>query len=434
MDDLLSSMTAARVAITRRDVSVEALTSRFLSIIADSNSVIGAVRSVAADEALEAARAMDIRLEAGGSLAPLAGMPVIVKENCDTAGMACSAGLPFRAGHVPAADAPVVRRLRELGAIILGVSVSDPGAFGVRTAEVTHPCDATLTVGGSSGGSAAALAAGYCLGALGTDTGGSIRIPSACCGTVGLKPSFGRLPMEGIYPLIPSLDHVGPMARTVEDVRLMWDALSNGGKEGKPVASVGFDPRWVEEADHPVADAFAAALDDMRRAGVDVRKVSLPRLHDVLQMHGRIFFLEGVAYHRAHFPEAVPHYPAMARQWFDLAWQMPASDYIEACENRVRFTREVDRVLGDVDLILTPALSVSKPRRDATELLVAGQSLDFTLAMVRQTCLFNHTGHPALVMPMREENTVCGGLQIVGRNGEENRILTFANMLEFRAR
>jgi Asp-tRNA(Asn)/Glu-tRNA(Gln) amidotransferase A subunit family amidase len=182
METLFSNMAAASAAVTQRDVSFEQLTSQFLTRITEGNPAVGAIRVLAANEALNAARAMDSLLEAGGPLPPLAGMPVVIKENCDTNGMPCSAGLPFRGGNVPTTDAPVVKRLRDAGAIILGVSISDPGAFGVRTAEVTHPLDPALTVGGSSGGSAAALAAGFCLGAIGTDTGGSIRIPSPVAG------------------------------------------------------------------------------------------------------------------------------------------------------------------------------------------------------------------------------------------------------------
>ena len=429
-ETLAATATAATAAVIRGDVRAEDLVSHFVARMAERNDAIGAVRFTAADEALEAAREVDRRREAGGPLPPLAGLPVVVKENCDTVGAACSAGLPFRAGHRPTVDAPAVARLREAGAIILGVSVSDPGAFGVRTADVTHPYDPALTVGGSSGGSAAALAAGFCLGALGTDTGGSIRIPSACCGTVGLKPSFGALPMDGIHPLIPSLDHVGPMAKTVGDVRLLWDALNGGGADRGAVRSVGFDPRWMRDADGIIGDAFNAVLDRLTRGGVVVTEVQLPNLDEILEMHGRIFFVEGAAYHHAHFGAEIADYPAMAREWFEIAGRMPVSDYVEACKRRVRFTRIVDHLLEDNELILTPALSVLHPRKDVDELLVNGQPRDFTLALVRQTCLFNHTGHPALVMPMKTGTALPPGLQVVGRRGDERRILRFAEMFE----
>ncbi|MBB3302212.1 Asp-tRNA(Asn)/Glu-tRNA(Gln) amidotransferase A subunit family amidase [Rhizobium sp. BK077] len=433
MNTPLSSMATASVALSRRDVSFEELTSQFLARITESNSVIGAVRFVTAMEALDTARTLDRRLEAGGPLPPLAGMPVVIKENCDTTGIPCSAGLPFRAGYIPTSDAPVVKRVRDAGAIILGVSVSDPGAFGVRTVEVTHPRDPALTVGGSSGGSAAALAAGYCLGAIGTDTGGSVRIPSACCGTVGLKPSFGAWSKDGVYPLVPSLDHIGPMATTVEDVRLMWNALSERGTKIGYVRSVGFDRRWISDADCVIADDFAAVLDRLARTGTTVREIQLPHLDEILEMHGRIFFVEGAAYHRAHFGKDISNYPIMAQEWFEAAGRMQVGSYISACEQRTFFTRSIDHILDDVDLILTPTLSVLHPRKDAAKLCVSGEELDFTLALVRQTCLFNHTGHPALTMPMKKQSAMPPpSLQIVGRRGYEATMLDFATSLEQR--
>lgn len=427
----ISSATAARTAVGRGDISAEDLISHFVARVEERNPTIGAVRFLAADQALEAAQEIDQRRKAGGPLPPLAGVPVVVKENCDTAGVPCSAGLSFRADNRPPADAPVVTRLRDAGAVILGVAVSDPGAFGVRTIEVTHPHDAALTVGGSSGGSAAALSAGFCLAAIGTDTGGSIRIPSACCGTVGLKPSFGALPMEGVYPLIPSLDHVGPMARNVEDVRLIWDALCDGRQSGRPARSIGFDPRWMRDADSVVAEGLAIFLERLKRTGMIVKEVELPDLDEILEMHGRIFFVEGAAHHCANFGDDIPNYPAMAQAWFEMARHMPVADYVHACERRVRFTRAVDHLLEQVDVIATPTLSVLHPRKDAPHLFVSGQPLDFTLAMVRQTCLFNHTGHPALAMPMNTSSAIPPpSLQIVGRHGDEAKILNLAMSIE----
>lgn len=427
----ISSATAAKAAVSRGDISAEDLISHFVARVEERNPAISAVRFCAADQAVEAAQEIDALRNAGEPLPPLAGVPVIVKENCDTAGVPCSAGLPFRAAHRPSADAPVVTRLRDAGAIILGVSVSDPGAFGVRTIEVTHPDDAALSVGGSSGGSAAALSAGFCLGAIGTDTGGSIRIPSACCGTVGLKPSFGALPMDGAYPLIPSLDHVGPMATNVEDVSLMWNALYGGSQSGGSARCVGFDPSWMRDSDPVIAEGLAIILERLECAGMIIKEVELPNLDQTLEMHSRIFFVEGAAHHCSNFGDNIPSYPAIAQEWFEMAKHMPVADYVHACERRVRFTRLVDHLLEQVDVIVTPTLSVLHPHKDAPALVVSGQSFDFTLAMVRQTCLFNHTGHPALAMPMSSDAVLPPpSLQIVGRRKEEATVLDFARAVD----
>jgi Asp-tRNA(Asn)/Glu-tRNA(Gln) amidotransferase A subunit family amidase len=357
---------------------------------------------------------------------------VVVKENCDTAGLACPAGLAFRKDHRPAIDSWITARLRAAGAVILGTAISDPGAFGVRTAEVTHPADASLTVGGSSGGSAAALSAGLCLGAIGTDTGGSIRIPSACCGTVGLKPTFGALPMQGIFPLVPSLDHVGPMARDVADTALLWEGLTGQPPaSARRMASLGVDPVWLAEADPPIRDGIAELLMRLRAEGVDVREVRLPALDDLGRMHGQIFFAESAAWHLAHHPENRARYPKIAQDWFDLALKMPVADYVEACRARELARRQVEAVLQQVDVILTPTLSVWRPVRDAAELRLSGQPMDYVLALVRQTCLYDHTGHPALAMPIAGRAPGMGeGMQLVGAAGGEANLLGFGLWLQ----
>ena len=190
---------AALTSMQNHDLSAEDLTSAYLSHIESVNPNINAIRHILKQAALEQAQLVDRQRKAGQAVGPLAGLPVVIKENCDVQGLSCSAGLSFRENCVAQQDAWVTQKLKAAGAIILGTSISDPGAFGVRTSAVTHPLKPELTVGGSSGGSAGALAAQMCLGAIGTDTGGSIRIPSACCGTVGLKPSFAALSMDGIF-------------------------------------------------------------------------------------------------------------------------------------------------------------------------------------------------------------------------------------------
>lgn len=431
MSEFLTHATAAKVAIAKGNVSVEALTAHFLSAIEETNRQIHAVRFVTGEQALETARALDRQIEAGVTAGPLAGIPVIIKENCDTVGAPSSAGLAFRADNRPDTDTPVVARLRQAGAVILGVSVSDPGAFGVRTLDVFHPHDARFTVGGSSGGSAAALASGYCLAAIGTDTGGSIRIPSACCGTVGLKPSYAALPMAGVYPLVPSLDHMGPMANTVADLALIWDALNDNHSKTAGVKVVGYDPQWVQDAQAPVANAFWALLECLQSIGVVAKTVALPDLDAISQMHGTIFSVEGAAHHYAHFRRDIPNYPKIAQDWFEAALAMPVSDYVTACVQRQTFSAYVDRVLNEVDVIITPTLSVLHPRRDTDTLTIGGREHDFTLGLVRQTCLFNHTGHPALAMPLAGEGTKPPpSVQIVGRRHEERRLLDFGQFIE----
>jgi Asp-tRNA(Asn)/Glu-tRNA(Gln) amidotransferase A subunit family amidase len=419
-------------AIRERDVSAQDLTSRFLARIERGNPRICAMRHVAARDALDTARALEAHIRAGGALPPLAGLPVVIKENCDTAGLPCSAGLSFRKNHVPATDSWVTARLRAAGAIVLGVSVSDPGAFSVRTPDVTHPRDPSLTVGGSSGGSAAALAAGFCLGAIGTDTGGSIRIPSACCGTVGLKPTYGALPMDGIFPLVKSLDHVGPMARTVEDARVLWRALA-GAKSAPALTSrrVGYDPAWVEIADKPIRAAFDIALEKLRHQGIAPVEVALPDLDDAVAMHGQIFLVEAAAYHCAHHREFIDGYPPIAREWFATANGMNVGAYVNACIRRGAMSRTVDRLLETVDAVITPTLGVARAQKNAERVFIGNAEQDFTMGLVRLTCLFDHTGHPAIAFPVpNAPDALASSIQIIGPRGCEERILDLAQMIQ----
>lgn len=430
--EVTRSAVAALAAIRSGACSVAALTEAFLDRIATENPRINALRTWDGGRALAAAHDLDARRARGEVIGPLGGLPVVVKENCDTVGFACSAGLEFRAGHLPSVDSWITARLRAAGAVILGTSVSDPGAFGVRTAEVTHPADPALTVGGSSGGSAAALAAGLCLGAIGTDTGGSIRIPSACCGTVGLKPTFGALPMRGVFPLVPSLDHVGPMARDVADTALIWAALAGqAAAAARQVDSVGVDPDWLAEADPQIRAAIEDMLERLRGRGVAVRDIHLPALDDVGRMHGRVFFAESAAWHLAHHAGERGRYPQMAQDWFDLALKMPVADYVDACRARELARRQVEAQLRIVDVILTPTLSVWRPMRDAAALCVNGVAMDYVMGLVRQTCLFDHTGHPALAMPLPDRPPSMGeGIQLVGPLGSDADLMGFGISLQ----
>jgi Asp-tRNA(Asn)/Glu-tRNA(Gln) amidotransferase A subunit family amidase len=428
----MTSAMAATAAIRNRDCSVADLTERFLTRIGAHNPRINALRDSDADQAHQTAQDLDARLDRGENIGPLGGLPVVVKENCDTAGYACSAGLSFRTDHRPATDSWITARLRRTGAVILGTSISDPGAFGVKTAEVTHPADAALTVGGSSGGSAAALAAELCLGAIGTDTGGSIRIPSACCGTVGLKPTFDALPMTGIFPLVPSLDHVGPMARTVTDTALLWSALGiRSIAAPRPVRRIGFDPAWVADADAPIRFAFTMLLDRLTNVGIEIHEISLPKIEDVWDIHGDVFLVESAAWHLAHYGDQRDQYPKIAQDGFDLAETMKVESYIRACQSRVQARSRVTALFDTVDVVLAPTLSAYLPPKDIETLAVNGNATDYVMALVRQTSLFNVTGHPSLAMPIPGNwANVAPSLQIIGRYGAEAQILAFGAWLE----
>ena len=402
------SVKAARAAFTTGAASAEDIARGFLDRIARENPRVNCYREVLADTALDEARGVDACRLAGRDAGPLAGICLAIKENIDCPPAAASAGMGWLRDRRPAVAAPVVARLRALGATILGTTISDPGAFDVRTPEVTHPADPTLSVGGSSGGSAAALAAGLAHGALGTDTGGSVRIPAALCGVAGFKPAWGPGELQGVWPLVPSLDHVGPMARTLDDLATLWAAMTPTQAAANP-QSVGFDPVWIADCDAGVQATFSQGLALLASRDVQVREIRLPSLDLISDIHRTIFCTETTAWYRANVAPGTA-LPAAAVASLNHAETIGRGAYLAACDLRRAMTAQVDALLQDCDLILSPTTPIMKVPRDASGLMVAGRQMDFTYALVRLTSLFNHTGHPALAVPF-----AGGSLQAVGR-------------------
>jgi Asp-tRNA(Asn)/Glu-tRNA(Gln) amidotransferase A subunit family amidase len=431
-----ATLREAAEALAQGRISALELTELCLARIAQLNPTIGAITGELPAAARRKAQAIDDSRRRGAQLGPLAGIPVAVKDLIDTRTAICSAGLPFLADYRPTGDAAVVRRLRRAGAVILGVTATDPGAFGVRTAAVRHPQHPALTVGGSSGGSGAAVAAGLCYAALGSDTGGSIRIPAACCAVAGLKPTRGRLPLAGVRPLVASLDHVGPLARRVADLVIVEAALDPAafrrrGKAGRARSVVGHDPSFHQDADAAVNHATAATLDACRALGAEIREVRLPAPDEVLRLHGVIFAAESTAYHMGAFAEHRSLYSDVARAMFELAERHRGYDYVRAMDERAAMTARVLSLHEDVDFILLPTLPVLTPERAAETIRIGGSDVEFTLALIRYTCLFNHTGQPVVAMPSAlARGGVAASVQLVGNRGDDAATLDFAAALE----
>jgi Asp-tRNA(Asn)/Glu-tRNA(Gln) amidotransferase A subunit family amidase len=396
--DILTSAEAARAAFVSGAASAEEIARAMLARIARENPRLNAYREVLEATALAEARRADIARVAGRDPGPLAGLCVAVKENIDTVPAGASAGMRFLKDRRAAEDSWITARLRALGATIIGTTISDPGAFGVRTAEVIHPVDPVLCVGGSSGGSGAALAAEFCHAAIGTDTGGSIRIPAALCGVAGLKPTFGRLPLSGVWPLVPSLDHVGPMARTREDLLLVLEALVPDLPSRNAPMRVVFDPDWISECDGAVQKNFEETLMLLTRSGIVVSEVRLPVLDRVTAVHGTIFCVETAAFYRG-FVASGAELPREGQGAVDHAEAITMPAYLAACSDRQQMREAVDAILEDGALIVSPTTPMATALKNAQHLTVGGKERDFTYGLVRLTCLFDHTGHPAAALP-----------------------------------
>jgi Asp-tRNA(Asn)/Glu-tRNA(Gln) amidotransferase A subunit family amidase len=431
-----TSLRAAAVALKQKRISARELTNICVARIEQLNPTLGVFTHQLTESARREAEAVDRKRRSGATLGPLAGVPIAIKDLIDTTPAICSAGLPFLSSYRPAADATVVRRLRRAGAVILGVTATDPGAFGVRTAAVTHPQDPSLTVGGSSGGSGAALAAGLCLAALGSDTGGSIRIPAACCAVAGFKPTRGRVPLTGVRPLVWTLDHIGPMTPRAEDLLFIQAVLDPPSfrktkvpRHGRIV--IGHDPSFYEDADNAIHRATAHALDACRELGSEIREIHLPNPDKIIEIHGTVFSAESTAYHMEVFGQHRAQYSEIAQEMFELAEKTSGYEYVRAMRASADLTKQILAVYPGIDFLLSPTLPVPTPNKTAETLRVGSRDIGFTMALIRYTCLFNHTGQPVVAMP---SNIIAPGItpsiQIIGGLAHDAETLTFAKRLE----
>jgi aspartyl-tRNA(Asn)/glutamyl-tRNA(Gln) amidotransferase subunit A len=391
------------------------------------------------DAAMGEAREREREIESGHYRGALHGIPVAVKDLIDVAGTRTTSASAIPS-PVAAADAPSVARLREWGAIIIGKTNLHEFAFGTTSEEsafgpVRNPHDPSRSAGGSSGGSAAALAAGMCFAALGTDTGGSIRIPSAACGTVGLKPTIGELDCDGIVPLSSSLDHLGPMTRSVRDAVLLFDVLG-----GHPLAPAGVSeratfavpgPYFCDRIDPGAQAALERARDALRDAGHVVRDVEIAHAAWTPAVYLHIVLPEAAEYHAPLLERFADRYCPGVRLRLEMGRYLLAEDYARAMRLRRILTAEVDDALDECDALLLPALPIPAPPLGAATVEVAGATEPVRAVMLRLTQLFNVTGHPAVSLPAPHDvDRLPRGLQIVGRRHQTGRLLQVAELVE----
>ncbi|HEX8969759.1 MAG TPA: amidase, partial [Chloroflexota bacterium] len=395
--------------ISSRQVSSTELTRAFLERIERYDQRLRAFISVDAERALEGARAAD----SGAASGALHGVPVAIKDNIATRDLRTTAGSRVLADWVPDHDAPVVRRLRAAGAILLGKTNLHEFAYGgtctnVEFGAVRNPWNTEHVPGGSSGGSGAAVAAGLCAAALGTDTAGSVRLPACQCGVVGLKPTYGRISIEGVVPLAWSLDHVGPLTRTVADARLLLDVLSDPNRAAPPAGSrrqadagthsprginglrLGVPRGYFFEGLQPdVAAAVEAALDVLRDLGASIVDVDWPDAHLSNSATWTIILAEASAYHRKWFRTRPEAYSAQTRAHLETAEGLSAADYVQAQRVRSVLQRQVGDVLSQVDALITPSLAITAPRIGQTLVEVGGKVKEINPVFIRLADPFN---------------------------------------------
>ena len=424
-----------------REVTALEITNGCLQRIDQLQPSLNAFIRVMADEAKRDAETADRELASGRDRGPLHGVPIAVKDIIDVRGIPTTAASRVREGHIAATDAPVIARLRDAGAVIIGKTNLDEFAFGTTSENsafgvVRHPLDTSRSPGGSSGGSAVAVATGMALAALGTDTGGSIRIPAAACGIVGLKPTLDEISTDGVVPLAKTFDHVGPFTRTVGDARLLHHAMSASGGADLPRSAKDLRlaiPRGylTDLLDDDVRARFDEAAAALRSAGLTLIDVSVPHASMTPAVYIHIHASEGATFHARTLDSVPERYTPVVRRRLELGRYVLAQDYARAMDGREVLRREVDAALEGCDALLLPTLPIPAPPIGAETTTIGGREEPVRALMLRLTQLFNVTGHPAMSIP-------CGvtadrlpvGLQIVGRRLRTNDLLSTAVAIE----
>jgi len=437
----MHSLTVAELAAglrARRFSSLE-LTLHLLGRIERLAPELNAFITVLADSALaDAARAAS-EIASRGPRGPLHGVPVSVKDLVDVAGTPTTSGSAVPP-LMPTADAPLVTRLREAGAILIGKTNLHEFAFGTTSDEtafgpVRNPFDTSRSAGGSSAGAAVALVEGMCFASIGTDTGGSIRIPAAACGIVGLKPTYGEVSCEGVVPLSTTCDHAGPMTRTVPDARLVWAALTGqtGAIDAAPnVITLGVPGGYLlERLDPDVRRSLADVRVRLEAAGHTIRDVEIPSARITADVYLHIVLPEASRYHAPMLATSADRYSPGVRLRLEMGRYLLAEDYVRAMELRNILRQQVDAALEGCDALLLPALAIPAPPLGAGSVDIDGTPEPVRAAMLRLTQLFNLTGHPAIAIPSGA--TAAGlplGMQLVARRGGTAALLAIAEAVE----
>ncbi|AWT54984.1 amidase [Mycolicibacterium smegmatis] len=370
----------------------------------------------------------------------LEGIPCGVKDNIDVAGLPTAEGSAYPA-VVPTRDAQVVLALRAAGAVIVGKNAMHEIAYGATgmvsaTAPVVNPRSAEHMPGGSSSGSAAAVAAGDVPFAIGTDTGGSVRVPAALCGVVGLRPTTGRLQSSGVQPLSPTLDTVGVLAASVGIARAVWHAISGtpyrSPETDDAALTIGVvaDDYFVPEST-AITEAVSNACASLEQHGAKVRPVRLGWPEAAVPVYAHIVGCEAALTHRKRLSENPPLFQSETRRRLAAGARTTPHMYVEALRHRARIAYDLLRVFDHCDVLISPTTAILGPRRDRKTADVGGQSVDVGRALVAYTTPWSLTGAPALAVPVgADQHGRPLSVQLVGKPGCETRVLEAGSIVE----
>ena len=449
MDLFYMSLAEAAELISKREISCEDLVQAYLVRISQLEPRLNCFITFTPERALKQARDLDAEIQGGIYRGPLHGIPVALKDLYATKGIPTTAGSTFFKDWVPKEDAAVVERINAGGAISLGKLNMHEIALGVTNnnphyGACHNPWNLECTPGGSSGGSGAALAAGFCMGSLGSDTGGSVRIPASLSGVVGLKPTYGRISLRGVVPLSWNLDHPGPMARRIRDVALLLQAIAGydpedpasadidvpdylaqlmGGVRGWRIALA--QDEFFNKGDEQVFAAVEDAAGVFASLGAKIERVDFEGANVAAMDNGLMVTSDAAAYHQDRLEQHPDGFGADVRKRLESGASRTSSEYSHARRNQVLLRRKFEQFFGEYDLLLTATTPIAAPP------LLGPDAVQQAARLTRFTAPFNFTGLPAISLP-------CGfsaqelplGLQIITRPWGEAALLRAAQAYE----
>ncbi len=438
--------------IKAKDVNPVEVTEAILERIERLNPTLNAYITVMGDQALADARSAADEIASGNYRGPLHGVPIGVKDLCSTKGVRTTAGSKILAGWVPEEDATVIRKLHDAGAIIVGKTNLHEWAFGTtgindHFGTAHNAWDADRITGGSSSGSGTGVAAGLCFAALGSDTGGSIRIPSSLCGVTGIKPTYGRVSLHGVVPLSWSLDHVGPMARSVRDCALVLEAIAGRDPQDHSTVDVPVEA-WSEKLDEgldglrialpdygfdgieeDVATNVREAISSLERLGATIIEIEMPALREYWIAAQQVLLGEAAAYHKENLEQRPQDFGNDLPGRIQSGLDMKATDYVQAARLLDEARRgAADAMFDGADLLALPATRATAPTIESVT------TEDPTIGLTLMTAPFDLTGQPAITVPcgLNDEGLPVG-LQLVGRMFDERTVFRAAHVFETRS-
>ncbi|MGW2496868.1 amidase [Streptomyces pseudogriseolus] len=443
------SLTEASRAVRARELSPVELTESVLARIAAVEGRLGAYVTVAADAALAAAVRAEREISGSGPRGPLHGIPMALKDLIDVEGMPTTASSRVRAGHVAERDSRVAERLGAAGAVLLGKTHTHEFAYGLTTPQTNNVWDHTRVAGGSSGGSAVAVAAGGATFAMGTDTGGSIRVPAALNGVVGLKPTYGLLPRTGVTSLSWSLDHVGPLTRTVQDAALVLSATA--GHDPRDPASVsgpvpdrfpGGDLRglkvgvprnhYFDRVTPEVEESVRGAIDRLAELGAELVDAEIPMARYLQAVQWGLMVPEATAYHERSLRVAPDLYTADVRILLEAGALTSAGDYLRAQRARTMMRDAWARMFEEIDVLAAPTvpMTAAEAGQEAVE-WADGTTESVSDSYVRLCAPANITGVPALTLPVGHDRAGLPiGMQLMARPFHDATVLRVGRAYE----